>query len=802
MDKPAAAPAVGAKEKIEKQARQLAYDSRYKVKQAMKAKAGGSIDPAAMRKAYISQLAKSPAAPAIKARAKQMLMGEGYIDVDNLIKETSMSALKKVFVEKKMVVTNADKVGNTPAYQNYKKGDDRYVAAKHLKEEEIMEAEEQKGEKTFKVRVTDKKTGNSYVRMASRAKIGELRNNPGISSVEMTGYGEPTKSEKLKGSQTSRVKKGLDPVGKEDGDINNDGKKDGTDKYLMNRRKAIGKAISSKKESIEWSSLTELSEKASEDSGKKITGKGVNNSKLIKVFPDEVREHHQKDADGKVIEHEDVTPSSVDEGIIGKATGAIVGGVEDAAGKAINATAKAAGRAVKGAAKGTAKVAGKAVKKVGMAALRGTAGAVGGAVKGAAKGISKGLREEEEMKKDTDDALQSVMKVDDPRQIPTARNLAANKLRAMGIIGRTQVSNPMTVGPTLGQKLNKEETEQLDELNKQERMETAKRGAMGVGKRHSKKAHGKGESFTKGGNVGRRNIQRFETKPVKRTEGSLDKKRNQSFKKTTVLNPKSGYSKGKVTSRKLNKFGSDIQHDSVSKDGLRTTSSDHAQKQRQAEHQKRRGVKTKGTMASDIKKSLKETPANIFAKEDQKLMDIIGSIFENQAMEAEKKTEPVADPQLQAKEKKANQAKKQVLMKKLQAVRMGAGSDIQASHEPKGEVVEATRLKKEMGYDKGGTKKPTSPKRKDKALDMVLSDIRKKHGKGAIMSGGSRQQKKVKGEKSSMGTGKFKKAADAKNQLKKDAKEMGYGSNTKGYVETRARYGSKENMKSGRGLGT
>jgi len=35
----------------------------------------------------------------------------------------------------------------------------------------------------------------------------------------------------------------LDPVGKEDGDINNDGKKDKTDKYLMNRRKKIGKAI-------------------------------------------------------------------------------------------------------------------------------------------------------------------------------------------------------------------------------------------------------------------------------------------------------------------------------------------------------------------------------------------------------------------------------------------------------------------------------------------------------------------------------------------------------------------------------
>ena len=41
--------------------------------------------------------------------------------------------------------------------------------------------------------------------------------------------------------------KKMDPVGKEDGDINNDGKKDGTDKYLMNRRKAIGKAIAKKR---------------------------------------------------------------------------------------------------------------------------------------------------------------------------------------------------------------------------------------------------------------------------------------------------------------------------------------------------------------------------------------------------------------------------------------------------------------------------------------------------------------------------------------------------------------------------
>lgn len=45
-------------------------------------------------------------------------------------------------------------------------------------------------------------------------------------------------------------KEGLDPVGKEDGDVNNDGKKDKTDKYLMNRRKAIGNAIKGKMSSM------------------------------------------------------------------------------------------------------------------------------------------------------------------------------------------------------------------------------------------------------------------------------------------------------------------------------------------------------------------------------------------------------------------------------------------------------------------------------------------------------------------------------------------------------------------------
>lgn len=46
--------------------------------------------------------------------------------------------------------------------------------------------------------------------------------------------------------EAKKAKK-LDPVGKEDADVNNDGKVDNTDKYLKKRRHAIGKNIKKKK---------------------------------------------------------------------------------------------------------------------------------------------------------------------------------------------------------------------------------------------------------------------------------------------------------------------------------------------------------------------------------------------------------------------------------------------------------------------------------------------------------------------------------------------------------------------------
>jgi len=44
-------------------------------------------------------------------------------------------------------------------------------------------------------------------------------------------------------SRKNKMSEKLDPVGHEDSDINNDGKVNKTDKYLLNRRKAIAKNI-------------------------------------------------------------------------------------------------------------------------------------------------------------------------------------------------------------------------------------------------------------------------------------------------------------------------------------------------------------------------------------------------------------------------------------------------------------------------------------------------------------------------------------------------------------------------------
>ena len=248
--------------------------------------------------------------------------------------------------------------------------------------------------------------------MASRSKISELRSNPNVSSVEMTEYGAPTKSEKYKGSSTAKVKSGLDPVGKEDGDVNNDGKKDSSDKYLMKRRKAIGKAMSTRKEEYSWrDGFADLIEKKDKEE-KKITGEGVNNKKLIKVFPDDVKEE------------------KLDEGMP-EALGGALGGP-------IGAGAVGAVRGPKGRKKKKAVAAGAGAAAGG--ALGGPAGAaLGGYIGGK---VAEGMEgESEEVPSDMGDvtfdgggAIPTTIKaVGDPRELKTAMNLKKMKLRMMGL---------------------------------------------------------------------------------------------------------------------------------------------------------------------------------------------------------------------------------------------------------------------------------------------------------------------------------------------------------------------------------
>ena len=188
---PQAAPGVA--DKFRKQARQLAYDVRYKVKGQFKD--GQKTDPASLKRAYLQQLGKSSAPAPVKIIAKKMLVGEEYdvVNVGDIVEGSLKNAFAIVFNE------SADT--------------------------------------KFTIRVTDKKTGKIYYRKADRAKISELRKNPNISSVEITGRKETDTYDKTgKGGK-------LDPVGKEDSDVNNDGKVDKTDSYLKNRREKIGKEI-------------------------------------------------------------------------------------------------------------------------------------------------------------------------------------------------------------------------------------------------------------------------------------------------------------------------------------------------------------------------------------------------------------------------------------------------------------------------------------------------------------------------------------------------------------------------------
>ena len=211
-----------------KRIRQAVYDIRYRARRE-------DID---LRKAYSEYMANSNLSPQEKTAVREKLFGKQGGGVSEQYMVTSVDWAEKNFAEAYHKVF----------FEGIKKEE---PAIELVYEQELAEEPERK----YKVRVFDPKSEKSYVRFATREKISRLRAK-GL-KVEMTEHGEAYEGERKKGEQTAaamgggqkkEVKEGkLDPVGKEDGDVNNDGKEDDTDDYLMNRRKAVGKAIAKKK---------------------------------------------------------------------------------------------------------------------------------------------------------------------------------------------------------------------------------------------------------------------------------------------------------------------------------------------------------------------------------------------------------------------------------------------------------------------------------------------------------------------------------------------------------------------------
>jgi len=265
-EKPAAAKGGSGKgaseEGSEKRIRQAVYDIRYRARRE-------DID---LKAAFAQYMSNSSLSQADRTAVREKIFGksggvtEKYaVGADELAIDGVANALYKVFVEKEEKEIEL-------AYLQQLSEDDTY--------------------KKYKVRVTDK-NGRSYVRFADRAKITELRQNSNIESVEMTDHGEPYEGERKRGEKTARAKGGgLDPVGKEDKDVNNDGKVNKTDKYLMKRRKAIGKAIRTRAEAYLADGTISTEPKGKD----KVTGKDVDNyaSGAVTISPDPQKDEEKK----------------------------------------------------------------------------------------------------------------------------------------------------------------------------------------------------------------------------------------------------------------------------------------------------------------------------------------------------------------------------------------------------------------------------------------------------------------------------------------------------------------------------
>ncbi len=218
----------------EKQASQLASDVRYKAKS--KVPEGASEEE--KKKIFLQILNASPAPNVVKAMAKQKLLGEEVVSEMRFDDGKEGTEKRKEALRKKRGMTK-DQMDKHPQFKTEEKAPrmQKGAMAYDGPNKERSEAADRVIAKTKEKR---KKMREEFVdeKKLVHGKFGNF-----ISGQKIT----KTKEKPLTPEDRYKIPEGMDPVGKEDKDIDNDGDHDSTDKYLMNRRKAIGKAIAKKR---------------------------------------------------------------------------------------------------------------------------------------------------------------------------------------------------------------------------------------------------------------------------------------------------------------------------------------------------------------------------------------------------------------------------------------------------------------------------------------------------------------------------------------------------------------------------
>ena len=242
---------------VEKQASQLASDVRYKAKG--KVKEGASEEE--KKKVFMQILGASPAPNAVKAMSRQKLLGE-EVEVEEgtsygVYKGDGMSfpeRLKKKAKEKKKKTEVKEEKKELPTTKMYRKAGNlsRKALSKGLDTPEGEKA--QKRSEKIVSTITTAKEKERFDKMTTPK--AQLRNEEVVDEMSHSTEKKP-KEKKMTRSLLDSIRKvntgagsqyeAMDPVGKEDKDVDNDGDHDSTDKYLLNRRKAIGKAIAKKR---------------------------------------------------------------------------------------------------------------------------------------------------------------------------------------------------------------------------------------------------------------------------------------------------------------------------------------------------------------------------------------------------------------------------------------------------------------------------------------------------------------------------------------------------------------------------